>query len=144
MNYKNIETSHFQNNMVSFTLLIKETKADFTPRCDKAIKEFNQRFSYSARTAIVIVSHAAGVIALTRAAAQSQLSDINPAGPCGVFQLTRTSNTEKWDLDNYAKEGGRNGHTAHLTTMGNFTVPWNNFGDKSINKGYTGPPRVGN
>jgi len=104
------------------------------------MKEFHKRYTYKPRTAIVIVSHAAGVIALTRAVSQLTFQDINPAGPCGVFRLTRTSNTDKWDLDHYAMAGGLNGHTAHLTTMGNFTVPWNNFGDKKVNKGYTGPP----
>ena len=106
------------------------------------MKEFHKRYVYKPRTAIVMVSHAAGVIALTRAVSQLTYQDINPAGPCGIFRLTRTSNTNKWDLDHYALEGGLNGHTKHLTTMGNFTIPWNNYGDKSINKGYTGPPKV--
>lgn len=104
------------------------------------MKALNQRFTYSPRTAIVIVSHAAGCVALARAAADSTLQDINPAGPCGVFRLTRTSNKEAWDLDHYGKVGGFNGHTAHLSDMGTTTVPWNHFGDKSVNKGYTGPP----
>jgi hypothetical protein len=43
-------------------------------------------------------------------------------------------------LDHYADENGFNGKNNHLTEIGKNTVPWNNFGDKAINKGYTGPP----
>jgi broad specificity phosphatase PhoE len=117
--------------------------AEFMSRCDRTIACIHKRFPYSPRTAIVVVTHAAVCIGLARAAvANATLQDINAAGPCSVTKLTRTSDTPSWNLDHYAKEGGMNGHVAHLKTLGKgYTYPWNNFGDKKVNNGYTGPPR---
>jgi broad specificity phosphatase PhoE len=124
-----------------FVPTLPETRADFLPRCDRAIAGINKRFPYSPRTAIVVVTHAAACIGLARAAANVTLQDVNAAGPCSVTKLTRTSDAPSWNLDHYAKEGGINGYVAHLKVLGKYTYPWNNFGDKKVNNGYTGPPR---
>jgi hypothetical protein len=109
-------------------------------RCDNAIKKFNRRYSYSPGTAFVIVTHAAACIGLSRAASNTTLQEVHAAGPCSIFRLTRTSATDLWDLDHFSKENALNGYRKHITDMGTFTYPWNNFGDKAVNRGYTGPP----
>ena len=124
-----------------FVPILPEARADFLTRCDKAVMGMNHRFPYSPRSAIVVVTHAAACIGISRAASNMTLQDVNAVGPCSVTRLTRTSNTPIWNLDHYAKEGGLNGYVAHLKDMGTFTHPWNNFGDKDVNKGYTGPPQ---
>lgn len=123
-----------------FTPDLPEARSDFLGRCDRAMDSLNQRFSFRPRTAIVIVSHAAACVGLARAGAKVELQDVNPPGPCSVYKLTRTSDTDVWDLDHYADKAGFNAYSKHLSVIGKTTVPWNNFGDKSINKGYTGPP----
>lgn len=123
-----------------FTPELPEARSNFLARCDRAMDSLNSRFSYRPKSAIVIVSHAAACVGLARAAAQVTLQDVMPPGPCSVYKLTRTSNSPAWDLDHYSDKTGFNAHSKHLSVIGNTTVPWNNFGDKSINKGYTGPP----
>uniref|UniRef100_A0A7S1YC87 Phosphoglycerate mutase-like protein n=1 Tax=Grammatophora oceanica TaxID=210454 RepID=A0A7S1YC87_9STRA len=119
---------------------LPESRTVFLKRCDDAIAALAKRHSYKPNTAIVMVTHAAACVGLTKSAAQLGLEDVNPAGPCGVFRVQRWSDTTKWELDHYSKEGGYNGHLGHLSQMGKTTYPWNNFGDKQVNKGYTGPP----
>lgn len=123
-----------------FTPDLPEARSDFLGRCDRAMDSVNQRYDFQPRSAIVIVSHAAACVGLARAASKLTLQEVNPPGPCSVYRLTRTSNTDVWDLDHYSEKTGFNAYSKHLSVIGNTTVPWNNFGDKSINKGYTGPP----
>jgi len=125
-----------------FVPTIPEPRSEFHDRCAKAIKAINRRFPYRPRTAIVAVTHAAGCIGLSKAAAQLALQDVTPACPCGVYRLTRTSDTETWRLDPHDVPGSMNGYVDHLSSGGlrGSTVPWNNFGDKKNHAGYTGPP----
>jgi broad specificity phosphatase PhoE len=119
-----------------------ENKPAFHTRCDDFIKIFNKAYPHtSSSRVIIVVSHAAGCVGLARSASQQTLQDINPASACAVFRLTRTSNSEKWDLDHYSMDGGMNGHSKHISDQGIYTIPWNHFGDKSGGEdGYTGPP----
>lgn len=119
---------------------LPEPKADFQGRCNRAIEELNKKYTFKPKSAVVIISHAAGCVGLSVAASQKTLQDITPAAPCSVFRLSRSSNSDVWDLDDHDKEGGLNGHTNHLSTLGESTVPWNHFADKSKHRGYTGPP----
>jgi broad specificity phosphatase PhoE len=123
-----------------FVPIIPEARSDFSNRCERAITQINKRYPYSPRSALVIVSHAAAVIGLLKAATGLSAQDITPAGPCSVFRLTRTSDSDVWKLDQHDELKSMNGHTDHISDMGGRTVPWNNFGDKKLNKGYTGPP----
>jgi len=34
-----------------------------------------------------------------------------------------------------------NGFIGHMKDVGTFTRPWNNFGNRDIDNGYTGPPK---
>lgn len=117
-----------------------EPRSEFLNRCNRGAAAINKRFVFKPRTAVVVVTHAAGCIGISRAAANVTLQDVNPAGPCSITRLTRTSNTEVWDLDAWDDHNGLNGHTGHISDSGIFTYPWNNFGDKKVNRGYTGPP----
>lgn len=123
-----------------FTPELPEARSDFLARCDKAMDLLNQRFPFQPHKAIVIVSHAAACVGLARAGANVTLQEVNPPGPCSIYRLTRTSNTTEWDLDHYSDKEGFNAKSTHLSVIGTTTVPWNNFGDKAVNKGYTGPP----
>lgn len=123
-----------------FTPNLPEARCDFLGRCDFAMESLNKRYKFRPRTAIVIVSHAAACVGLARAGANVTLQQVMPPGPCSMFRLTRSSDTDVWDLDHYADKEGFNGKNKHLSQIGSTTVPWNNFADKAINKGYTGPP----
>lgn len=85
------------------------------------------------------MTHAAGCIGISRAAGNVTLQDVNPAGPCSITRLTRTSNTEVWTIDAWDDSNGLNANMGHVSDPGIFTYPWNNFGDKKVNRGYTGP-----
>jgi len=122
------------------TPALPEARADFLDRCNRAVEALNKAHSFRPGTAIVIVSHAAACLGLASAGSNATLQDIYPPGPCSIFRLTRNSDTPVWDLDHYADRDGFNGKNSHLSEIGTTTVPWNNFGDKAINKGYTGPP----
>jgi hypothetical protein len=108
-------------------------------RCQRSINTFHKKQPYKPRQVFVMVSHAAGCIALAKTLAKLDLSEITPAGPCSVYGFTRTNETETWTLDAHDKLDGFNGYTGHLSEMGSATVPWNNFGDGKT-KFYTGPP----
>jgi len=123
-----------------FVPTIPEPRDKFHDRCTKAAEALSTSYDYVPNTAIVVVSHAAGCIGLCSAFASKEISDITPAAPCSVYRLSRISKTNEWSIDDHDKLGGLNGHTSHMSTLGSNTVPWNNFGDKSSNKGYTGPP----
>ena len=117
---------------------IPEDRSNFMNRCQKAIDGIHKRHPYSKKSAIVIVSHAAGCVMLSKLLSQSNLTDITPAAPCSIYGFTRSSNTNVWTLDAHDKKGGLNGHTDHISDLGTSTVPWNNFGDGKT-KFYTGP-----
>lgn len=114
-----------------------ESRPDCIIRCDKAIQELNKKYPYKPNSVIIIVTHAACCVCLAKSAKGGELSDINPAPPCGVFGLSRTSNSETWELDKYDKEGGLNGHSAHLSDLGKNTIPWNHLGKDGA---YSGAP----
>lgn len=119
---------------------IPEPRSKFHSRCERAIQLLNKRFPYRPGTALVVVTHAAACIGLCKAAIQGQLQDVTPAAPCSVYRLTRNSPTQTvWDLDPHDAVGSLNGHSDHISDLGTNTVPWNNFGDKMIHGGYTGP-----
>lgn len=117
-----------------------EPRPQFHTRCEKAIAAFNDKFPFQPQTAVIMTTHAAACVNLCKVATQQTLADITPAAPCSVYRLTRISDTNKWELDAHDLEGGMNGYSDHLDMEGGSTVPWNHFGDKSVNRGYTGPP----
>ena len=122
-----------------FVPTLPEPRSEFHGRCQRTIKGLNKRFPFSPRSAIVAVSHAAGCIGLVRAATNLTFQDITPAAPCSVYRLTRSSDDDVWSIDAHDAPNSLNGHTDHMSDLLGATIPWNNFGDKSINKGYTGP-----
>ena len=127
----------------------------FMKRCDEAIQHVEKAYPIdSSKRVIILVSHAAGCVAMAKSASRKTLQDINAAAPCAIYRLTRevdddtaSSGCEKgcWDIDHYSKEDGMNGYSKHLTDMGAHTIPWNHFGPKGENNGptkngWTGPP----
>jgi hypothetical protein len=92
-------------------------------RCDEAVEALNEQYPYKPKSAIVVVSHPAGCVALARAASQQTLTEVNPAGPCAIYCLTRSSQTSTWSMDHPSSQDGLNGHVTHLTDMGAYTVP---------------------
>eukprot|EP00980_Cylindrotheca_fusiformis_P031682 scaffold26784_cov113-Cylindrotheca_fusiformis.AAC.3 len=118
---------------------IPEPRSEFYNRCDDVVKSFHERHQYQPGKVLVMVSHAAGCIALSKAFTQLEATDITPAGPCSIFGFSRTSNTEVWTIDKHTDREGHNGFTGHLSEIGTTTLPWNNFGggDRKV---YTGPP----
>ena len=122
-----------------FVPTIPEPRSEFLHRCQRAVQCLNE--TYSSNPAIVVVTHAAACIGLCRAATASNTwEDITPAAPCSVYRLSRKVGEDVWTLDAHDAPNSLNGHTSHLTELGTTTKPWNNFGDKKVNKGYTGPP----
>jgi hypothetical protein len=121
------------------TSITTESRQGFIQRCDRVANAFNLRYAYSPRTAIVVVTHAAACVALSKSLANATLEDVNAAGPCSIFRLARTSDTPVWNLDHCDKKNGFNGFMGHISEKGSTTVPWNHFGDKKVNGGYTGP-----
>lgn len=118
---------------------LAEPRSDFFARCQRSVDCFHERFPYKPQQVVVMVSHAAGCVALAKTLTQQTLQEITPAGPCSIYGFTRTSNTNIWTLDPHDRSQGMNGYTEHLAEMGSATVPWNNFGDGKT-KFYTGPP----
>ena len=108
-------------------------------RCQKTVDTLHKKYPYKKRQILVMVSHAAGCVALAKTLTKLALSDVTPAAPCSIYGFTRTSNTEVWSLDPHDKTDGFNGFTGHISKVGSSTVPWNNFGDGKT-KFYTGPP----
>ena len=107
-------------------------------RCQQAVDGLHKRYPFQPGQVMVLVTHAAGCIALSKVLSQKELTDITPAGPCSIYGFTRTTNTSQWDLDPHDKVDGFNGRTSHLSASGSTTIPWNNFGDGK-RKFYTGP-----
>jgi broad specificity phosphatase PhoE len=137
--YPRIDESH----QSLFIPTLPESREDFLLRCDQVIQDIHTRYGFVQKSAIIVVTHAAGCIALARSAAGLTLQDINPAPPCGMYILTRSSSdTHLWSLDHHAIPAGANGFVGHVTDLGQATHPWNHFGNKKENNGYTGPPRA--
>lgn len=108
-------------------------------RCQKTVDTLHRRYPFKARQILVMVSHAAGCVALAKTLTKLSLSDITPAAPCSIYGFSRTDNTDIWSLDPHDEMDGLNGYTGHISKVGSSTVPWNNFGDGKT-KFYTGPP----
>lgn len=131
---------------------LPEPRSAFHGRCQRAVNAIsNSRHGrFRPGTALIVVSHAAGCIGMAAAATNRTLADITPAAPCSIYRLTRTSSDDTnettdgfgggWTMDAHDAVHSMNGHTAHVRELGTNTVPWNNFGDKKVFRGYTGPP----
>jgi len=117
---------------------LPEPRAEFMHRCRKMSLHLHKKYPFNPSKAIVIVSHAAGCVAMSSALTGLPLQAITPAAPCSIYGFTRTSDTETWMIDPHDIPGSLNGHTAHMSELGTTTVPWNNFGDGK-KKFYTGP-----
>jgi hypothetical protein len=116
-----------------------EPRSEFMKRCQRSVDCIHKKYPYKPRQVNVMVSHAAGCVALTKTLTKLDFNEITPAGPCSIFAFTRRSDTEIWEIDAHDKVDGFNGYNKHLSEMGSATKPWNNFGDGTI-KFYTGPP----
>ena len=125
----------------AFEPSLPEDRKQFFSRCDKAMKRISDTYPLEdeKNRVVIIVTHAACCIGLVKSATGLTPQDINPASPCSIYKLTRSCYDKKWTLDNHAKEGGMNGFTGHMKDIGTNTRPWNNFGDREIRNGYTGP-----
>lgn len=117
---------------------LPEPKSMFRARCQKVADLLSVHYPVEQYPVLVLVTHAAGCVGLSSAVSNSALEAITPAAPCGIFRLTRSSQQSTWTLP--SPNDMWNGHTDHLSDLGQHTVPWNHFGDKSKNRGYTGPP----
>eukprot|EP00934_Nitzschia_sp_Nitz4_P004404 Nitzschia sp. Nitz4//scaffold64_size103689//70026//71041//NITZ4_004442-RA/size103689-snap-gene-0.130-mRNA-1//-1//CDS//3329556148//4394//frame0 len=122
-----------------FVPTLPEPRSDFLARCQKCVSSIHERYPYKPGQVLVLVSHAAGCIALARSLTQMPLNEITPAAPCAIYGFQRTSDTSVWELDPHDDLEGTNGYTGHLSDVGSSTTPWNHFGDGK-NKFYTGPP----
>jgi broad specificity phosphatase PhoE len=118
---------------------LPEPRDQFHKRCQQVATAIQQRFIYRPKTAIVMVTHAAGCIGLAAALTNTSIADITPAAPCSIYKLTRASNSSVWMMDRHDIANSMNGYTNHISDMGTTTVPWNNFADKKYFHGYTGP-----
>jgi broad specificity phosphatase PhoE len=119
---------------------IPEPRSKFFERCDRSVAELlTKRYPYRPNQVIVMVSHAAGCLALSKALTGLPLNKITPAGPCSIYGFTRQSDTAIWTVDEHDAPSSLNGYTDHLSDMGTATSPWHNFGD-GVTKFYTGPP----
>lgn len=123
-----------------FIPTLPEPRAQFMERCNRAMNLFHERHPFRPRQVFIIVSHAAGCVALAKVLSKKNLNDITPAGPCSIYGFTRKSSSGPvWHLDLHDNLDGFNGYTGHLSDQGSTTVPWNDFGDGKT-KFYTGPP----
>ena len=122
-----------------FIPTLPEARDKFQQRCQDAIDKLDQRHPFKGGQVLVIVTHAAGAIMLSKVLTGGELHDVTPAGPCSIYGLTRTADSgNTWKLDKHDKPNGFNGYTNHLSKQGSTTVPWNSFGDGKL-KFYTGP-----
>jgi len=126
-----------------FVPSLPEDKDQFFDRCDSAMEHIARNFpcDNEKHPVIIVVTHAACCIGLVKSAAGLELEDINPAAPCSIYRLRRTTNENRWSVDHYSKKGGMNGFTGHMKDIGTCTQPWNNFGERDTDNGYTGPPK---
>ena len=122
-----------------FVPKLPEPRSEFHSRCQRAVQAISRRHRFRPGTALIVISHAAGCIGMSAAASNQSLADITPAAPCSIYRMTRTCDTPVWSMDTHDAVNSMNGHTAHVSDLGSSTVPWNNFGDKKVFRGYTGP-----
>jgi broad specificity phosphatase PhoE len=106
--YPRLDASHES----LFVPALPEPREGLRDRCEKAMQYFNKKYLYSPGTAFVIITHAASCVALAKSASNMTLQEITPAAPCSIFQLTRTSQTDVWEMDPHDKPAGRNGYTS--------------------------------
>jgi hypothetical protein len=116
-----------------------EPRSAFFDRCQRSVDAFHQRHPFQPKQVFVMVSHAAGCLALAKTLAKKELQYITPAAPCSIYMFTRTSDTDTWTLDEHDAPDSMNGYTDHMPDLGKATKPWSNFGDGTT-KFYTGPP----
>ena len=127
---------------------LPEDKDAFFARCDRAMEEISIAHSHQEdgrNRVIIVVTHAACCIGLVKSATGLELQEINAAAPCSIYKLMREnsphdSNTG-WKIDHYSEKDGMNGFTGHMDDIGTKTRPWNNFGNREVDKGWTGPPK---
>ena len=120
---------------------LPESLPEFHDRCQAFMDAFHQRHSYKPKTVYVLTTHAAACVGLSaKACTAGSLEFVSPAGPCSVYQMYRFDDSTKWNLDAHDAPNSKNGYVGHIRDMGVNTFPWNNFGDKNIHEGYTGPP----
>jgi len=95
----------------------------FVTRCKLAMESISTIYKPAPdrNTALVIVTHAAGCIALTASAAEIDVKNVNAAAPCSVYRLTRPSGltSSSWSIDNDV-----HGAKSHISCMGKTTWPW--------------------
>jgi len=124
---------------------LPESVDAFLKRCDDAVLHLDK--VYGSAPVLIVVTHAACCIGLTKSATNATLQDINPAAPCAIYRLKRESRNEPWQMDHYSKDNGMNGFSGHLSDIGKHTFPWNHFDRKkqehraTPGAGYTGPPK---
>lgn len=92
---------------------------EFVPRCAKAVTELNKKYTYRSHSVLLVVTHAAGCIALAASAAGVHTDDINAAAPCSITKLSRSSNDDIWELCDV-----NHGYKDHMSTLGKKTWPW--------------------
>jgi len=120
---------------------LPEPREGLLGRCEKAVTHFNQRYKYKPSTVFVVVTHAASCVAIAKAASAMALNEITPAAPCGIFELTRTHQTDVWTMDAHDAPNSMNGYVKHVSDLSlKTTRPWNHFGPKGTDQYYTGPP----
>ena len=132
-----------ENHETAFVPDLPEDLNKFLSRCDEAMKHISSAYPCEdeKNRVLIVVTHAACCIGLVKSATGMALQDINAASPCSIFKLTRKPRDTKWGIDHFSKEGGMNGFTDHMDDIGTMTRPWNNFGDKKVDNGWTGPPK---
>ncbi|KAG7361558.1 histidine phosphatase superfamily protein [Nitzschia inconspicua] len=70
---------------------LPEPRSIFFDRCQRAVDAFHQRHPFQSKQIFVMVSHAAGCLALAKTLAKKELQEITPAAPCSIYMFTRTS-----------------------------------------------------
>jgi len=76
---------------------LPEDKDKFFDRWDSAMEHIarNFRCDNEQHPAIAVVTPAACCIGLVKSAASVELEDINPAAPCSIYSLRRTTNENR-------------------------------------------------
>ena len=119
---------------------LPEPRSEFQGRCQITMNAMHKRHAYKSKSVLVVVTHAACCIGLVAAASGKTSAEVTPAAPCSIYQLARWNNDPVWHLDQHDAPNSKNGYTEHMSSLGSHTIPWNHFGDKTRNRGYTGPP----
>ena len=124
---------------ISFVPTLPEQfPAQFIHRCKLAMKSLTRRYRFRRNSTILVVTHASCCIAMVAAATGLHLSEINPAGACSIFRLTRNNSSDRWILDRSDEyvSGGFNGYQGHVNKTSNSTFPWHRL---DANECFTGP-----